>query len=1072
MNWLRRLAALCLLIPSLAFAAEDPLRNVGALIFAGRGNEARDQLIQARDIFAAEGKTSKEAGTWLLLGMVEASLSNEDAARRNLRQAAEKFSAHGDHFGAWLALLTIAMFEGREGATTEAIAAYGRVFDKLRDGAAPGARFSMESAETIAPVFGASTEMLGPMAAHPEILKPILLQLAQSVSHDSYAKVLIDAGDLDAAEKELGKASAAAMLFGGMFDGSISLHYAQLRQQQWRLDEARDYYMKALENARTIGKMFTPPMGGDDPWIELNVLRNLAELELLRGRLDDALVWNDRSLALVRERSDPKREGRVLRERAVLLEKGGRYDMALALYEDALKLAVQSNERHSEAEIHADLGMAHMYRGAYGTAAKHLEKSIALYQALNEPYLEAPTWLLLAEVYTMLEADANAESALENARKAAAKTDFKLATAMADVVGTARKARGGSATTEDVDAALMTFLKMPDVKGLMLTPGMTDLLRESYRLALGSQSKTPIAMERGVPPIFAAFSVMLQGKGALERGEHKKAREHFNHALTLNPSRDHKAGLLGMIGASYWVEGNSEEAIRYFRQAADALDSSAADVKVEELLTGFLGGHRRWYFDLLIDMLISEGHPMEAFAHAERARARAFLQVVGNHRFNAATSADPRLVAEAENLRAAIAEREKLVTSAKTSEAARLLGDLERAREHYRAVVIRMKTTNPEYEDLANVAPLQINTVREEIPPATTLISYYVSPHAVHAWVLDRETAHYELLRLDKAALTPLVCWADELGSRDTRGVEIPNGGCSSNIATAGDAYQALIAPLRKHIRHNRLLLVPHGVLHYIPFAALRDPESNRFLVQDYTLLYAPSASTLRFLRAKETPVDGGALVLGDPASPLPDLEPLPGAKQEATFAARTLQTTARLGADARESLLYGLNGKVDLVHLAAHAMYDASNPLFSRIALAAGDKHDGSLTVTEILSTIDLKGVNLVVLSACRSAVGQRSGGDEIVGLTRALLYAGTPGVISTLWNVNDAAAAGLMNDFYRQLGQGISVADALRHAQLAAIASETRDHPKYWAAFMLTGDPQGRWKAAEATETSAGSK
>jgi CHAT domain-containing protein len=181
----------------------------------------------------------------------------------------------------------------------------------------------------------------------------------------------------------------------------------------------------------------------------------------------------------------------------------------------------------------------------------------------------------------------------------------------------------------------------------------------------------------------------------------------------------------------------------------------------------------------------------------------------------------------------------------------------------------------------------------------------------------------------------------------------------------------------------------------------------------------------------------------------------------DATAGARLLHTTPHLGADAREELLHDLRGKIDLVHLAAHGVYEPANPLFSRIALASGGTDEGNLTVQDILSSVDLTGVNLVVLSACQSAVGARTGGDEVMGLTRALLYAGTPGVISTLWNIDDAASAGLMNEFYRRFTAGESAAEALRHAQLAV--KEHYADPKYWAAFTLTGDPQGRWKRAE---------
>jgi CHAT domain-containing protein len=106
---------------------------------------------------------------------------------------------------------------------------------------------------------------------------------------------------------------------------------------------------------------------------------------------------------------------------------------------------------------------------------------------------------------------------------------------------------------------------------------------------------------------------------------------------------------------------------------------------------------------------------------------------------------------------------------------------------------------------------------------------------------------------------------------------------------------------------------------------------------------------------------------------------------------------------------------------------------------------------------------VNLVVLAACRSGVGKRSGGDEVVGLTRSILYAGSPGVISTLWNISDEATTPLIEKFYDHLLTGprveTSVADALRGAQIDLLRDPKYSNPRYWAAFVLTGDPKGRW-------------
>jgi CHAT domain-containing protein len=106
---------------------------------------------------------------------------------------------------------------------------------------------------------------------------------------------------------------------------------------------------------------------------------------------------------------------------------------------------------------------------------------------------------------------------------------------------------------------------------------------------------------------------------------------------------------------------------------------------------------------------------------------------------------------------------------------------------------------------------------------------------------------------------------------------------------------------------------------------------------------------------------------------------------------------------------------------------------------------------------------VNLVVLSACETAAGKRGGGDDIVGLTRAILYAGSPAVISTLWDIDDEASALLMEEFYRRLRGGEFATDALRGAQLALLRRKPYADSRFWAAFTITGDPRGSWKPTD---------
>lgn len=1027
--------AVLVLMPSFAFADQDPLNGIRDLLVAGCHDEARTQLVQSIHTFQNRSDRAGEAVAWLLLGTVDFRTGDIDSARAEFDEA-ELHCAGDDVFTALLALTSRAELERQQSRYDSAIAAHERAVALLDHAAAPESRFSIASIKVLGPIFGATPEMLGPLAQYPDFLKPFLLRFMSALEHDAYGAALVEADQLDKAERQFKEAMDDSAIFPGFLDGQIAFHLGDLRERQWRLEEARDEFEKALKGAPVFQMM-----SFGDPMRELTILNKLAELELLTGRVDEGLAWNDRALAVVRETNQTKREADVLEARADLLQKAGRYPEAEAIDQRVLKIAKENADLWMEASVESDLGTLHMFQGTYGTAAKHIERAIELYRQLNEPLLESTAWMVLVVIDVQLNLQDGATDAIEHARALANKSGYAFASASVEMMAAATRYANNHGTLSDFDEALSSLRQLPDTKDPLWQQAISMMASTTHEQPGDTASLIRV-------PLLQAMPLFWKGKMLFDRGDSDGARAAWKQALDTNPNADIRAGLLGMIGASYWQAGKTEEAIRYVTEAAGVLETGVADVKVEEMLAGYLGGFRRLYFDLLIGMFVQQDRWKEAFAQTERARARAFLQMVGNHRFNTDRGADPRLLREAETLRNEIGARER--QPGKSSAA-----DLARARERYTTLLTRVKASNPEYASLTTVEPLRLDDVQSDLAPDTTLISYFISLNAIDAWVVDRNDAHHARLPLDRQAQRRIVCWAQSFGAPVSRGAH-PSGECD-DAATGDDAYAMLFKPLRAWITHPRLIIVPHGVLHYVPFAALHDHASGHYLIDDYTITYAPSASALRFLRAKESPVDGVALVLGDPATSLPHL---PGAAQEATTVARLLGTMPHLGADAREALLYDLHGKIDVVHLAAHGLYDPASPLFSRIALAAGGNQDGNLTVQDILSNVDLSGVNLVVLSACQTAIGARSGGDEIVGLTRALLYAGTPGVVSTLWNISDAASAGLMEEFYRRLTGGASVAEALRHAQLAV--KQRYSDPKYWAAFTLAGDPQGRWKAA----------
>jgi CHAT domain-containing protein len=263
------------------------------------------------------------------------------------------------------------------------------------------------------------------------------------------------------------------------------------------------------------------------------------------------------------------------------------------------------------------------------------------------------------------------------------------------------------------------------------------------------------------------------------------------------------------------------------------------------------------------------------------------------------------------------------------------------------------------------------------------------------------------------------------------------------------ELYRLLIEPARPHIRGKELLIVPHDVLHYLPFQALGAPE-GRYLIEDYPIEYLSSASLMQFTKEKKKVSRETALALGNPNLG-DEAYNLRFAEREAREIAVVYpKSSILLREQATKANALSLGPNNDILHFAVHAELNQEDPTSSALLLAHRGADDGKLKVSEIFS-LSLK-ADLVVLSACETGLGKISNGDEIVGLTRAFIYAGTPSVITTLWKVNDLASYELMRDFYFTL-KTMKKSEALRQAQLKTMKEYPQ--PYFWAAYTLTGEP-----------------
>ena len=260
-------------------------------------------------------------------------------------------------------------------------------------------------------------------------------------------------------------------------------------------------------------------------------------------------------------------------------------------------------------------------------------------------------------------------------------------------------------------------------------------------------------------------------------------------------------------------------------------------------------------------------------------------------------------------------------------------------------------------------------------------------------------------------------------------------------------AYQAFfepfVAPLVSHSAKSDkgdlmtnegdiIWLVPHDVLHYLPLHALK--VDGQYLMERNPICYTPSASVMKYCHAKRKGRRETALVLGD------SLNDLLSAREEALMVAQMFDTTPVLGQQATKSMLTEAleqrGDEIDILHLACHGYFDPYQPLKSGIKLAQGKNGEHSshqqpwnLTAEEIFG-LSMK-ADLVALTACESGVNERKPGDELMGLTRSLIYAGTPSVLVTLWRVSDLSTQILMKEFYTRLKAGLMKVEALRQAQ-----------------------------------------
>lgn len=480
---------------------------------------------------------------------------------------------------------------------------------------------------------------------------------------------------------------------------------------------------------------------------------------------------------------------------------------------------------------------------------------------------------------------------------------------------------------------------------------------------------------------------------------------------------------------------------------------------------------RMWVYEQVMAVLWElhqryphKGYQREAFRYAERAKARALLQLLAEGKVRAHDEVSSSLTARQHQLLERLAELEahlsrKDISEGQKRSAAQELSQTIAALGNLRNELVH---ENPRYAELLYPEPFPADTLRGDLDDQTVFLQFFLGDQCSYLWAVTRDTVLMYALAPRGDIERHAAFYLHLLSS-------------SPPIAAFTDAGHHLFSELLGQLpgellRGSQLIIAPDGVLNYLPFGALLMDKPDYFLANECAISYAPSASVRHILRQWHDERLGTwqyqIIALGDPEVPRStwessssfNLARLKHARREvqrvaALFPQQTVLT--RVGRDANESFAKGQQLRhARFIHFATHSLLDETVLSRSGLLLAPDKRagEDGHLRMSEIF---DLRlDAELVVLSACQTARGRVFRGEGVRGLTSAFLCAGASSVLVSLWNVDDRSTEKLMDAFYRHLAQGTTKADALRRAQAELRVRKAYAHPFYWAPFVVIGD------------------
>jgi len=810
----------------------------------------------------------------------------------------------------------------------------------------------------------------------------------------------------------------------------------------------------------------------EDPRGQAESLTGLGAAYFRLGEAARALDYYGQALQLRQATGDRSGGAAVLASIAVILGQMGEYQRAIDNLREALDMQRTVGDRRSEAPTLADIGAMYRALGEFQTAIEYYEQALPLLREREIRSTEATALANMGAAYDSLD---QKQKALELYNES-----LELAQKIGDRFG---------------EAAVLN------------TIGKTYASMSNFKQAHEYHDKSAEIMRDLGDPGGEAKALSGLGGVYASTGDYSSAVDVSTRALKLARDigdADTENAALYALARAYRGAGNPGEARARIEESLQLVETSRAKVLSSDLRASYFATlikQYEFYIDLLMQLHSahpSEGYDRAAFEASERAHARNLLDMLRVSQADVLHDVDPALLSREREIRRSVNEKaaeQTRLLSRKHSEAqaGAVAKELRSLLSDYDKIQDNIREIDPRYSALASSASLSLPDIRRSVLDSdSALLEFSFGEDRSFLWVLTPERMFsFELPKraaIEQAARSVYDDWQ--------------HPGTTGHELKAAKLSHMLLAQAYNVIRGKRLLIVADGVLHYIPFGALPAPgrpasTPRTPLIAEHEVISLPSASTLALLRKEmvsRKPPPKVAAIFADPVFSAGDprvenkiaeeraagprtgplersaaeigvtgFERLLSTRNEAKTIRGLSASTQILEAldfdAARQKVLTGQLEDYRIIHFATHGLINSSHPELSGLVLslvdAQGKPQNGFLRMNEIYG-LKLRS-DLVVLSACQTALGKDVRGEGLIGLTRGFMYAGSPRVVASLWRIPDRATSELMKRFYEGLFRdGLRPAAALRAAQLDMSKTPRWSSPYYWAGFIL----QGEWK------------